>query len=78
MAAMRKAFDAASDDDGDEDVKAYLANSSDDDDDDQQTRRGLAPFGEDEEEFGEIFVHILFCLELTLTIVFYVTHGKGR
>jgi hypothetical protein len=60
---MRKAFDAASDDDGDEDVKAYLANSSDDDDDgDQQTQRGLAPFGEDEEEFGKIFVRILFCL----------------
>ena len=49
LAAMRKAFEADSGDEEDEDVKAYLANSSDEDDE-----VGLAPFGE-EEELGETF-----------------------
>ena len=43
---MKKAFDAASDDEGDDDVRAYLANSSDDE---EPEGIALAPFGDDEE-----------------------------
>ena len=57
VAAMRKAFEADSGDEEDEDVKAYLANSSDDDDE-----VGLAPFGEEEELGKTLFLHFLkFC-----------------
>ena len=54
LAAMRKAFEADSGDEEDEDVKAYLANSSDEDDE-----VGLAPFGEDEELGKNCFLPFL-------------------
>ena len=64
LAAMRKAFEADSGDEEDEDVKAYLANSSDEDDE-----VGLAPFGEDEELGKNFFLPFLILWWMLVVIV---------
>ena len=71
-AAMKKAFDAASDDEGDDDVRAYLANSSDDE---EPEGIALAPFGDDE-ELGTVllgtFLHLASNFEKICYVVVYL------